>query len=326
MNAEIVPKVSVICLAYNHESFIRKCMDGFVMQQANFSFEVLVHDDASTDNTASIIREYEVKYPDLIKPIYQTENKYSQKIDIPRTYQYPRAKGEYIAICEGDDYWIDPLKLQKQVDFLDENPDYGLVWTDVNCLHQESQKLQEGYFKKDVFDFCNSFNDYLLYAPFRAPCTWVFRKKCICAKHMSYVAGDLPLILDVLACYKVKKMDDVTAVYRVLDKSASHFCNVDKFYAFMKGIYRIKIDYALKYNVSEKLVETINLKYCKDSYLYAAAAGDMEQVITARKMLLGRDDLTKELKLRMLLSRFRTGRLCLKIRVKIFLIKKRLTS
>ncbi len=209
---------------------------------------------------------------------------------------------------------------------MDEYPDYRRGWTDVNCLHQESQKLQEGYFKKDVFDFCNSFNDYLLYAPFRAPCTWVFRKKCICAKHMSYVAGDLPLILDVLACYKVKKMDDVTAVYRVLDKSASHFCNVDKFYAFMKGIYRIKIDYALKYNVSEKLVETINLKYCKDSYLYAAAAGDMEQVITARKMLLGRDDLTKELKLRMLLSRFRTGRLCLKIRVKIFLIKKRLTS
>ena len=88
MSADIIPRVSVICLTYNHGPFIKKCLDGFVMQQTDFPFEVLVHDDASTDNTACIIREYEAKYPDLIKPIYQTENKYSQKIDIPRTYQY----------------------------------------------------------------------------------------------------------------------------------------------------------------------------------------------------------------------------------------------
>ena len=116
-------KVSVICLAYNHEKYIRKCLDGFVMQKTNFKFEALVHDDASTDKTAEIIREYEEKYPDIIKPVYQTENQHSKKISIFTTFLAPNARGEYLAWCEGDDCWTDPGKLQKQVDFLDAHPD-----------------------------------------------------------------------------------------------------------------------------------------------------------------------------------------------------------
>lgn len=116
-------KVSIWCTAYNHEKYILQCLDGFVNQQTNFEFEVIVHDDASTDSTASIIREYERKYPNIIKPIYQTVNQYSQKhINMIKTFFLPKAKGKYIAICEGDDYWIDPLKLQKQVDFMEANP------------------------------------------------------------------------------------------------------------------------------------------------------------------------------------------------------------
>ena len=106
--------VSVICNTYNHEKYIKSALDGFVMQKTNFEYEVLIHDDASTDSTADIIREYEKKYPDIIKPIYQSENQYSKKVPISKTYQYSRAKGKYIAICEGDDYWTDPFKLQKQ--------------------------------------------------------------------------------------------------------------------------------------------------------------------------------------------------------------------
>ena len=103
------------------------------MQKTTFPFEYLIHDDASTDDTADIIREYEIRYPDIIKPIYQTENQYSKKIYIVENIQLPIAQGKYIAICEGDDYWTDPLKLQKQVDFLDTHPDYtlcgGMYWT-----------------------------------------------------------------------------------------------------------------------------------------------------------------------------------------------------
>ncbi|MGO5174448.1 glycosyltransferase family 2 protein [Ruminococcus sp. LCP21S3_E8] len=114
--------VSVLCLAYNHEKYIRQCLDGFVMQKTNFKFEVIIHDDASTDNTANIIREYEEKYPEIIKPIYQKENQYSKKVLILKEYSLPKSKGKYIAICEGDDFWTDDHKLQKQVDALENNP------------------------------------------------------------------------------------------------------------------------------------------------------------------------------------------------------------
>lgn len=116
-------EVSIICNAYNHEKYIRDTLESFVMQKTNFKFEVLVHDDASTDKTADIIREYEEKYPDIIKPIYQTENQYSKNIPIGSTYQKPRVKGKYVAICEGDDYWTDPYKLQKQFDAMEKHPE-----------------------------------------------------------------------------------------------------------------------------------------------------------------------------------------------------------
>lgn len=124
------PVVSIVCITYNHEPYIRQCLDGFLMQKTDFPFEVLIHDDASTDRTADIIREYEVKYPHIIKPIYQTENQFSKGVKIGLTYLYPNARGKYIAECEGDDYWTDPLKLQKQVDILEENPGY------VICTHR----------------------------------------------------------------------------------------------------------------------------------------------------------------------------------------------
>lgn len=122
-------KVSIICNAYNHANYIKDALEGFIMQKTNFAYEILIHDDASTDNTASIIRKYENKYPKLIKGIYQTENQYSKGINITKTYHLPRVNGKYIALCEGDDYWTDPLKLQKQYDKMEKNPQIDI------CAH-----------------------------------------------------------------------------------------------------------------------------------------------------------------------------------------------
>lgn len=133
-------KVSVCCLAYNHASYIRQCLDGFLMQKTNFPIEILIHDDASTDGTQDIIREYEAKYPDIIKPIYQKENQYSKGVSISLTYNWSRAKGKYIAMCEGDDYWTDPYKLQKQVDFLESHPDYVMCSHKYQIYEQESNE------------------------------------------------------------------------------------------------------------------------------------------------------------------------------------------
>ena len=122
--------VSVICLAYNHEEYIEDALKGFAMQETQFPFEVIVHDDASTDGTANIIKKYEKKYPDLIKAIYQSNNQFSQKVSILRTFVYPIIRGNYIAFCEGDDYWTDPHKLQKQIEILNKHPEINA------CAHK----------------------------------------------------------------------------------------------------------------------------------------------------------------------------------------------
>lgn len=118
--------VSIHCLAFNHEKFIAQALDSFLQQETNFPFEVIVHDDASTDKTAEIIREYEICYPKIIKPIYETENQYSKGgshliTDIIAKY----ISGKYVAFCEGDDFWNNEKKLQKQVDWLEKFKAYS---------------------------------------------------------------------------------------------------------------------------------------------------------------------------------------------------------
>ncbi|MFZ2331067.1 MAG: glycosyltransferase [Atribacterota bacterium] len=132
--------VSISCNTYNHEDYIADAIEGFLIQKTNFKFEILIHDDASTDKTAGIIRGYEKKYPDLIKPIYQTENQYSKGIRISN-FNRERAIGKYIAICEGDDYWTDPLKLQKQVDFMEKNSDYSVCFHASSVIDYGNKKL-----------------------------------------------------------------------------------------------------------------------------------------------------------------------------------------
>lgn len=120
--------VTIRCITFNQAPYIRQCLDGFVMQKTNFRFEAIVHDDASTDGTADIVREYSEKYPDIIRPIIETENQFTiggfQQIN---KMIYPLIRGKYLADCEGDDYWTDPLKLQKQVDYLESHPECTLT-------------------------------------------------------------------------------------------------------------------------------------------------------------------------------------------------------
>lgn len=134
-------EVSVICNTYNHEKYIRKALEGFVMQKTNFAFEVLIHDDASTDKTADIIREYETKYPEIIKPVYQKENQYSKGIKYSKLYQHPRVKGKYVAFCEGDDYWCDPLKLQKQYDAMEAHPEIDICAHGNICVSERGEEI-----------------------------------------------------------------------------------------------------------------------------------------------------------------------------------------
>lgn len=160
-----LPLVSISCITFNHARYLRECFDGFMMQITNFKFEIVVHDDVSTDGTKAIIEEYTQKYPNVFFPMYQTENQYSKGVRgfMPK-FNFPRCRGKYIALCEGDDYWTDPNKLQKQVDFLEANEDYIIhsgnakILSDneqnnsliINSLKDESFVLEDFYFKNNI--------------------------------------------------------------------------------------------------------------------------------------------------------------------------------
>ena len=150
------PLVAIHCLVYNHEPYLRDCFEGFVMQQTNFPFVAIVHDDASTDNSAAIIREYTVKYPHIFKPIYEEENQYSNRdgsLERIMNDALDATEAKYIAMCEGDDYWTDPLKLQKQVDLLEVDDTLMGVCSDTSVVDNHNYILNPkrgGVVKNDI--------------------------------------------------------------------------------------------------------------------------------------------------------------------------------
>lgn len=215
MDQEI--RVSVICNVYNHEKYLRDALEGFVMQRTVFPFEVLVHDDASTDHSADIIREYEEKYPQIIKPVYQTLNQYSRGGGITRRFQLPRAKGKYIAMCEGDDYWTDPLKLQKQYNFMEAHPEYSLCVCSTQWLNLQTGIIENrGQISEDT-DI--SLEEIILekkgrvfqYASF-------FLKAEVVNSYpewrTKFPIGDYPLAIMAALNGKVRMLADVMTVYR----------------------------------------------------------------------------------------------------------------
>lgn len=265
------PLVTIRCITYNHEPYIRQCLEGFVMQKTNFLFEAIVHDDASTDGTAAIIREYAEKYPDIIKPIYETENQYSKRDGSLRRIMDSHTRGKYVAMCEGDDYWIDPLKLQKQVDFLENHSDYGLVCTDVNFYFQSKDRYLNGYFQYKRYPIKYTFEDFLINGWFVAPCTWLYRSSFVAINRPCFMVGDLPLLLEISSRSKIKFLAEVTAVYRVLTSSSSHQTNFASAKKYYEGIRDIQYYYLSKKGdkrMKLKIDQRLNLQLLKLSIKY----------------------------------------------------------
>ena len=216
--------VSISCITYNHAPYIRQALDGFIMQQTNFRFEVLIHDDCSTDGTDDIIREYATKYPDIIKPLYEEENQYQNgKPHGSAVWNFPRAKGKYIAICEGDDYWTDPLKLQKQVDFLESHPDFSMVFANVR-LHYDS-----GLSNESLPLVNREYPPYEIYTEWRITTPTVLFRKAVyntefyqsCRKIKNPVFGDLTLFMAASTLGKIYGMNAIVAGYRRLISGAT---------------------------------------------------------------------------------------------------------
>ncbi|MEQ3137772.1 glycosyltransferase family 2 protein [Bacteroides intestinalis] len=207
--------VTIRCITYNHEPYIRQCLEGFIMQKTNFRFEAIVHDDASTDETANIIREYAEKYPDIIKPIFETENQYSKLDGSIQRIMSEHIHGKYVAMCEGDDYWIDPLKLQKQVDFLESNPKYSMCAHNAFVFYQ--QKNDVCLFNKTSYSGELSVHDAI--HAWKIPTASILVLSEIAKEYPSWLAviysGDYSLILRTLLKGKIYLNSDIMSVYRV---------------------------------------------------------------------------------------------------------------
>ena len=208
-------EVSMLCCTHNHEKFVRDAINGMLNQKVPFKYEILIRDDASTDGTVEILKEYEAKYPDIIKVYCETENQRSIGVRRCIHILMRRAKGKYIALCDGDDYWIDPKKIINQYDYMEEHDDCQMVVTDAVRYNESTGGFEEHFYTKGVP--C----DYRLkdIAPVQRPAStstfffrngqkepdWYFRT----------IIGDTPLLL--LRTYRgyLHYMPKTTTVYRI---------------------------------------------------------------------------------------------------------------
>lgn len=243
--------VSISCITYNHAPYIRQCLDGFMMQQTDFAFEVLIHDDASTDGTTEIIKEYEAKYPDIIKPIYEEENQWVKGRRGSAEFNFPRAKGKYIAMCEGDDYWTDPLKLQKQVDFLESNASYSI------CGHRFVALDDSDFsFRKFATGINGSYelSDLITKHVFCSTLSIVFRKSA----------------LDLTKFLQCRSLIDIVLAYMLL-KGGKGYCLPDEMAVYRKhggGIWSMQNSSVQIYNSLDARFAIYELERTKESAMF----------------------------------------------------------
>ncbi len=252
--AKIKPLVVINCCTYNQAPYLRDTLEGFVMQQTSFPFVAVVHDDASTDNTAQILKEYADRYPDIILPIFDKENQYSKPDGSLGRIMHIACRetgAKYLAFCEGDDYWTDKHKLQMQVEFLENNPEYGMCYAYAN-----RRKGASGTLEKDIYgDERCSFYELLtgdnniptLTTVLRWDIRERYRREVQPWKHR-WRMGDLPMWLFAAGISKIKCFPQCVGVYRMLHNSACHFDSVEKYIRFTENANDIKLFFNKNYN------------------------------------------------------------------------------
>ncbi|MCQ2592442.1 MAG: glycosyltransferase [Treponema sp.] len=253
------PLVSVRCMTFNQEKYISQALDGFLMQKTTFPFEVVVHDDVSSDSTADIIREYEKKYPLIIKPIYETENQYSKHDGSITRIMNQVMKGKYVAFCEGDDYWIDENKLQMQVDFLENNLDYSMCFHGATVI-KEIETANFSYIEIGDRDYTPT----ELFANWIVPtASMVMKKECLDIKVKNatdFLYGDIKIIENCAHKGKVYGFSKKMSVYRIQQTGVTWNKDLDekRFRKSPRHFITIKNNYPLikRSAVNYKIVES----------------------------------------------------------------------
>ena len=286
------PNVTIHCVTFNQRDYIRQCLDGFVMQRTTFPFRAVVHDDASTDGTADIIRDYAVRYPDIIHPILETENQWSKHDgSLLRIMEAACCDAKYIAFCEGDDYWTDPLKLQKQVDFMESHPDFSGCFHNVDVLDQRTGKFlptpDESKIPEDT-----TILDLIPYNYIHTASA-LYRQNPIVDHKLSRLANsfvlDYPRHLLYAEQGKIKHLSDTMAVYRMgvgiwNGSESSDFKNTIQSFMAQASLYSL-----IENEEARRLLDKKLQAYCaKLNNQHVALATEIKRVRSAKAFRLGK--------------------------------------
>lgn len=260
------PLVAIRCITYNQAPYIRQCLDGFIMQRTDFPFVAIVHDDCSTDGTDAIVREYAERYPDIIKPIFETENQYSKRdgsLSKIMTNACNETGAKYIAFCEGDDYWTDPLKLQKQVTFLEKHPEYELVFTNRYVL---KDGITTPYYypvtectSKDIFSGVIPGLQTLMLKGYQ-------EKHNLILKYNGKINGDILIPYIYSTFHPIYCLADITAAYRYSGYGVHSSLNkLELFETSIRHFFIFHEQFSFPYNdVLYRLHSRFLFEYCWD--------------------------------------------------------------
>ena len=250
-------------VTYNHEKYIEQAIESVLMQEVDFPYELVIGEDCSTDRTRSIVRDYAKKYPQIVKALFHPKNLGSQENS---RQVFKAIEGTYIALLEGDDFWIDPLKLKKQVAFLEENPDYAMVHTDINLLLDKGNRIIKDYHRKEGFQMPTG---YVFEALLTPPAFFIKTSTVLMKNHLidfdlfydtlrqkKWVLGDLALWLTIARDHKIGYLAETTSTYRLLEESESRTRDPLKNHEFHQSIFGIRYHF-LKENGNDPRIRKV---------------------------------------------------------------------
>jgi glucosyltransferase len=277
--------LSVCMPTYKHEKYIEKAIFGILEQNIDFCIELIIANDSSPDNTDTIVRKIINENSSnniIIKYFHHPVN-----IGMIENSQFilDQCIGKYIAICEGDDYWIDQNKLKEQVEFLEQNEEYGLIYTDVNIYVQKYNYFITSVFKNNLFSHFENLNEIILSQCFLAPCTWVYRKSLLSENLYEFTDVSFAILIDIVSKSKIKFLPTTTTVYRKLEISASHFQDINSIFNRINGLYKIQLYYIKKLKLSDVLKEKVTLNYYKSVLPYLILLKKKESLCIVKNKL-----------------------------------------
>lgn len=269
------PLVSICCITYNQEDFIKRTIDGFLAQAVNFPVEIIISDDHSTDLTREVIKKSLNGRMKNVSLVFHTKNLGAVNNFVDTI---ARAKGKYIAFCEGDDYWTDKLKLRNQVKFMEENVDCGLLFTDIDMVYDDTKETKHYAFKNEL-NRSRGFIEHLVSRGYIAPCSWLIRKKDLNLRNINDNSdATFAVALDMFAKNKVRFLESNTATYRIHDGSITNGQNTKK---WSDGVKRTQLKYIKKY--PELILESLVL-----GAAWASMVSDQKKVISEKNCIINK--------------------------------------